>query len=237
MKQKETAGELDQSTRKTGVISSWLLAGLTLVTFILAMLAIPPSGPNCQSNCMTYPFTGLLTYFSRDYFWMYAACVQICVYIVFIIAFHQSALPGKKIFTTIATAFAIMSAVILLIDYFVQFSVIPISVLQGEHEGVGILTQYNGHGVFIAMEELGFSLMSVSFFFLSLGIPSNTRLEKTLRVVLGLPLFLCLLAFLFYSIQFGIDRNYRYEVAAITINWLTAMAAGILAGISFPRMR
>jgi hypothetical protein len=220
-----------------GVISSWSLAVLTIITFGLAMIAIPPSGPNCLSNCMDYPYADILTYFPRDYFWMYAACVQLCVFLFFTVAFHFNAPADKKIFSSIAVIFAIMSALTLMTNYWVQIAVVPVSVMQGQSEGIALLTQYNGHGIFIALEELGFSLMAIAFFFLGQSLNFNSRLEKSLRVVLTLPVILCVLAIIGYSVQYGIDRDYRYEVAAITINWLAAIVTGILSGFYFRRLK
>ena len=40
------------------------------------------------------------------------------------------------------------------------------SILLGETEGFALLTQYNPHGVFIALEDLGYFLMGMAFVFL-----------------------------------------------------------------------
>ncbi len=227
----------DLTPVKFGVISSWALAVITIITFGLAMIAIPPSGPNCVSNCMTYPYSGLLEYFPRDYFWMYSACLQLCVFLIFAVSFHYNAPVEKRIFSHSAVIFAIMSALTLMADYWVQIAVVPVSVMQAETEGIALLTQYNGHGIFIALEELGFSLMAIAFFFLGQSLSPKSRLEKSLRVVLTLPVILCILAITGYSVQYGINRDYRYEVAAITINWLTAIIAGVLSGVYFQRLK
>ncbi len=75
-------------TLKVGFHSSWLLALLTAFALGLGIMAIPPSGPNCPANCMSYPFPDILDYYPRDYFWMFATIFQLCVYIVFMIANH-----------------------------------------------------------------------------------------------------------------------------------------------------
>ena len=227
----------DLTPVKIGVISSWSLAVITIITFGLAMIAIPPSGPNCVSNCMTYPYSGLLDYFPRDYFWMYAACLQLCVFLIFAVSFHHNSPAERKIFSHTSLIFAIMAALTLIADYWVQFAVVPVSVMQGQAEGIGLLTQYNGHGIFIALEELGFSLMVIAFFFLGQSLKSNSRLEKSLKVVLTLPVILCVLAIIAYSVQYGINRDYRYEVAAISVNWLAAIIAGVLSGVYFQRLK
>ena len=50
-----------------------------------------------------------------------------------------------------------------------------------------------------------------------------------------MPFVVNVFAFVFYSISFGLDRDYRFEVAAITINWVVTILVGILIGIFFKR--
>lgn len=218
-----------------GFHSSWLLAVSTTLAFALGMMAIPPAGPNCPGNCMTYPFPDILHYFPRDYFWMYASIFQLCVFIVFMSANHFNTAVEKKIFSSISLSFTIIATTVLMADYFVQFSVVPISVMQGQTEGIPLLTQYNGHGVFIALEELGFTIMSLAFFFLALSISDNGRLDKIVRWTLLSPLVVSIIAFTAYSIQYGLDRDYRYEVASLSINWLVCIMAGLLLSIRYKR--
>lgn len=54
---------------------------------------------------------------------------------------------------------AVVAAAVLLIDYFIQFSVMPLSLQKEQLEGWALFTQYNPNGVFLALEELGFLLM------------------------------------------------------------------------------
>ena len=221
---------------KVGFYSSLILTVLTIITFGFAMIAIPPSGPNCPGNCMEYPFKELLSYYPRDYYWMYFVVFQLFAYLVFIISIHFNVPKERRIFSTISTAFALISSTVLLIAYFVQFAVVPISVMKGETEGIALLTQYNGHGIFIALEELGYIMMSLAFFFLVPVFAQKNRLEKSIRLILILPFIITVLSFIFYSIKFGLDRDYRFEVATITINWLVTITVGILISIFFKRL-
>jgi len=221
---------------KFGLYSSILLTILTIITFGLAMTAIPPSGPYCPGNCMEYPFSDLLAYYPRDYRWMYLAIFQLFNFLVFIISIHFIAPTEKKIFSFVSVAFALISTTVLLADYFIQFSVIPISMMKGETEGIALLTQYNGHGIFIALEELGFITMSIALFFIAPVFSSTNNLENSLRWLLFLPLILNIIAFVAYSLIFGIDRSYRFEVASISINWLFLIPIGILISIFFKRI-
>lgn len=220
---------------KVGLYSSGALIILTIITFGFAMIAIPPAGPNCPGNCMDYPYPDILSYFPRDYYWMYLAVFQLCAFLIFIIANHFVAPVERKIYSFISVAFALIATTVLLVDYFIQFSVVPISVMKGQTEGIALLTQYNGHGIFIVLEELGFIMMSISFIFLSPIFSMKSRLEKAIRWILIMPFVVNVFAFVFYSISFGLDRDYRFEVAAITINWVVTILVGILIGIFFKR--
>lgn len=220
---------------KFGLYASIALIILTILTFGFAIKAIPPSGPYCQGNCMDYPFNDLLNYYPRDYQWMYLAIFQLFAFLIFIISIHYFTPVEKQIFSFIGVAFALISTTVLLSDYFIQFTVIPISMMKGENEGIALLTQYNGHGIFIALEELGYITMSISLFFLAPVFSSSIRLEKSLRWMLFLPFILNIVAFVVYSILFGIDRSYRFEVATITINFLFLIVVGILFSIFFKR--
>ncbi|MHC1782444.1 MAG: hypothetical protein AB9891_06740 [Anaerolineaceae bacterium] len=220
---------------KVGNYSSWSLAILTMITFGFAMMAVPPAGPYCPGNCMDYPYPDILSYYPRDYYWLYLAVFQLCVFLIFMIANHFTAPAEKKIFSFISVAFAIISTTVLLGDYFLQFSVVPISVMKGQTEGIAILTQYNGHSIFIVLEELGFTMMSLAFLFLAPVFSMKNRLERTVRWILCLPFVVNIIAFIVYSIQFGLNRDYRFEVAAITINWLVTILIGILIGVFFKR--
>ena len=153
------------------------------------------------------------------------------VYLIFIISNHSISRNESKIFSSISTAFALISTIVLLINYFVQFSVVPISMIKGEKDGIPLITQYNDHGIFIAMEELGYITMSISFLFLGLIFTSKNRLERSIRFILFFQFLFTVLSFIYYSLKFGIDRSYRFEVATITINWLTVIIVGILISI------
>ena len=190
-----------------GCYSSFLLSILT---------AIPPVGPYCSGNCMEYPFPDILLYYPRDYYWMYLAVFQLFAFVIFNVANHFIVNASKKHFTFLSISFTLISSTVLLIAYFTQFSVVPISVMKGEAEGIALLTQYNEHGLFIAMEELGYITMSIALFFLAFAFSKNSRTEKIIRIILISQLILTVIAFLFYSIK---CCNYNHKLASINIHW------------------
>ncbi|MCF8380995.1 MAG: hypothetical protein K9H49_15580 [Bacteroidales bacterium] len=225
----------EKTNLKFGYYATLSLVLLTIIAWGFAMIAIPPVGPYCPGNCMTYPFSELLSYYPRDYYWMYLAIFQLFAYLIFMVSIHFITNVEKKLYSFLSLSFALITSIVLLIAYFVQFSVVPISMMKGETDGIALLTQYNEHGIFIAMEELGYISMSISYLFLALSFFVNKPLEKSIRLILIISFILTILAFVFYTFQFGIDRSYRFEVAAISINWLATITAGILISVFIKR--
>lgn len=230
--------ELDKSNMnatKVGLIASISIAILTIVAFGFAIIAVPPAGPFCPGDCMSYPFEDILDYYPRDYNWMYIVVFQLFVYVIFTISIHYNAPSQNKIFSLIAIAFALISSTVLLLDYFIQFAVVPMSMMKGETEGIALFSQYNGHGIFIALEELGYILMSLAFLFKAFVFTQNNSLERSIRWVMILPILVAMVALIYYSLKFGLDRSYRYEVVLISVNWLVMIATGILLSFFFRR--
>jgi len=222
---------------KAGQIGAATVAVSTLITFAFAMTAVPPSGPYCPGDCMDYPFQALLRFYPRDYLWMYLGVPQLFSFVFFAVSLHSNTPGSKQVFSRTGVAIAAVSATVLLLAYWVQFTVVPASMMHGETDGLGLLSQYNGHGIFIAMEELGFVAMSVSLFFFSLAFAANSRLQKIIRICLALPAALTAISFVGYAVAFGEKRSYRFEVAAITINWLSLIILGILLSVHFRQVK
>jgi hypothetical protein len=223
------------AANRVGFYAAVLTALITLVTFGLAIIAVPKSGANCVAGCFAYPYLDTVAQFPHDYLWMPPATVLLLVYVALMASIHSSAAASQKIFSQIGLSFAIVAAVILAGDYFVQFSVIPVSLMNGETEGITLLTQYNPHGLFIALEELGYIVMSLSFLCMAPVFTGPTRLEAAVRWVFVAAFVLTVVALAAFSAIYGIDRQDRFEVAAISINWLTLIINGILLSIVFRR--
>lgn len=227
--------ETDITMKKFGFYISLSLAILTIFTFTIAILTPPLSGPFCQGNCYAYPFHNIADRYPRDYYWMFPAMILSLVYVIFTISIHTASPGDRKIYGRIAVAIAIMAASTLLTCYFVQVTVIQPSLLNGETEGIALWSQYNPHGLFIALEELGYIMMVISFPFLAFTyIPAN-KTEKMLKWTFLAGFAVAVITFLMILFKFGINREYRYEVAIICIDWLILILAGIFQSIAFKR--
>lgn len=166
---------------------------------------------------------------------MYPAIIMTLIYVVLMVCIHFNAAHDKKIFSQIGLSFALMAAVILILDYFIQLSVIQPSLLNGETDGIALLTQYNPHGIFIALEEIGYLLISLTFLFMAPVFSKNSRLEKSIRWIFVIGFSLTIIALILTSVLYGINREYRFEVMVITIDWAVLIATGILLSILFKR--
>ena len=85
--------------------------------------------------------------------------------------------------TRLGTAFGVVAATTLLGDYYVQLAVIQPSLAAGEADGLSLVTQYNPHGLFIALEELGYILTSLSLVCMVPSLRRSIKLERAVRYV------------------------------------------------------
>jgi hypothetical protein len=208
---------------------------LTIITFGFAITAIPISGANCREGCIEYPYLNTVAQFPKDYLWMIPAIILMLLYVIWMVSIHVYAAPSKKIFGQIGLSFALMSALILISDYFIQFSVVPVSLMNGETEGITLLTQYNAHGIFIVLEELGYLLMSLSFVFIAPVFSNSNRLENSVRWIFIGGFVLAFVALAIFSAIYGLDRQDRFEVTIISIDWLVLIVNGILLSRVFKK--
>jgi len=220
---------------KFGYWISIITAAITVLTFAIAINTPPLSGPFCQAGCFEYPYHEIISRFPRDYYWMFPAIILSFSYLVMMIAFHKSVPEENNIFSLTGVGFAIISTLILSLDYFVQVSFIQSSLLAGETEGIAMLSQFNPHGLFIILEELGFITMNISFFCLVPVFSKTIKSERVLKITFISGFILMILSFAGISILHGINREYRFEIVVISITWLELIIAGILFAGYFKR--
>ena len=218
---------------KTGFVSSILLAILTASTFIIAILTPPISGPFSTGAAITYPYADIISRFPRDYYWMYPAMLLVLVFVVYVICVGQDARKEQKVFSAAALSFACISSGIIFVDYFVQVSVLQPSLINGEYEAIALFTQYNPHGLFIALEEAGYLLMSIAILFLTPIFAGPGRIRTALRWTSLLNFIFSILSLIIISIIYGISREYRFEVAVISFNFIALILVGLLSAILY----
>jgi hypothetical protein len=107
------------TANRVGLYSAILTALMTAVTFGLAITALPNAGAGCQVDCVEYPYLDTLSEFPGDYLWMPQAMILLVLYVVLVSSIHAQAAPRKKVYAQIGFSFALLSAGVLLGDYFV----------------------------------------------------------------------------------------------------------------------
>ena len=223
----------DPSLRRVGIISSISLSVVTLFTFAVAFMTPPLSGPLAAGQRILYPYTNILERFPRDYYWMYPALLMMLIFIVYLATIDQYAAPGRKVFSRIALIFGAMAAGILFTDYFVQLTVIQPSLLNGELEGIALLSQYNPHGIFIALEEAGYLLMAVAILFLAPVFAGRGKVKGALRWTAVLNFLLAIISLAVITAIYGISREYIFEIAIITLDFASLFILGLLSARLF----
>ncbi len=220
---------------KYGARISLLTAILTLIAFVTAVCTPPLSGPFCKGDCFSYPYTDIISRFPRDYYWMIPAIVSSFSFLAMMAAVHVATPREQKHFSLTGFGFAVISAMILSTDYFIQLSFIQPVLLAGETEGIASLSQYNPHGIFIILEELGFIAMNIALFCLYPVFRGALKPGRGLRIVLLTGFLLMIISFAAVLFAFGMNREYRFEVIIISITWLELIIAGFLLGKYFTR--
>lgn len=229
---------IDQTRLTAARLGHWislLSAAVTIVSFAIAIFTPPRSGPFCIGACVVYPYSNTAAFFPRDYLWMFPG-IMICPLFVVVCACVDSWLaPERRVFSRITVAFAAVSAAIITLNYFIQIEVMQPMLLKGETEGLALFSQYNPHGIFIAMEDLGYLILSAAFFFLGAALPRGSRLESVLRWILMVSAILAFAVFAGMSLYFRSELETRFELAIITISWAALTVASVMLAILFRR--
>ena len=212
-----------------------LLAVTTASAFALGITTPPRSGPFCVGQCIVYPYTDVVQFVPRDYLWMLPGTLLVPLFVVLAGCIHASIGVRRRHLSLLGVCFASIAAGIITLDYFTQFEVVAPSLLRGQPDGLALFTQYNPHGFFIALEDLGYLMLSAAFFFVGAAFGSANRLERAIRWTFITSALLAIASFIGMSWHFGFNLEYRFEIAIITITWTTLVASGVLLTFFFLR--
>ncbi len=229
----------DRNTKavlQIGFFSSIAVALFSFIAFGIGIFTPVESGPNCTGSCIGYPYTGLATWVPGDYLWIYPAIAVPIMLIVLLAAVHRSGLEQSGIFGLLGLCFAGICAAILIADYFIQLSVVEPSLLLGETADLSLLSMYNPHGFFIALEDLGYLMMSVAFLSVGASFAGTGRLGSAIRWLFLIAGVGAIVSFMALCMIYGVNLGYRFEVAVLSINWVTLIVGGILLGFHFRRL-
>lgn len=243
-----TDAETAKAARRTisclGFWTSILVAITAAAALGIAVTTAPArSGPNCPplvdmgvlESCVTYPYTDVVDFVPIEYIWMYPALLLALLFVVQVICIHHYAAVDNKVFSQIAVSFAVVAAAVHAINYFIQLVVVQPSLLKGELEGLALFSQYNPHGIFIALEDLGYLMMGIAFLFIAVVFVRRDRLERAIRFTLITGSILTVGGLVLLTLLYGSDLEYRYEVLSLTADWIILIISGALSSVFFRR--
>ena len=174
-----------QSAMRLGFWSAVLLALVAAAAFALGITTIPAPARIAPEPASHIHFTDAAQFVPRDYVWMLPGILLIPVFVIVAGCIHSLVEASKRHLSVIALCFASMAAGIIGINYFIQFQVAEPSLRHGETTGLALFTQYNPHGIFIALEDLGYLTLCIAFFFVGVALPRITRLAAANSLDLG----------------------------------------------------
>jgi hypothetical protein len=236
----EIADSARQRVCRLGFWTSILTAVAAAAALGIAVTTAPArSGPFCLvdlvGSCVPYPYTDVAAFVPIEYIWMYPALLMALLFIVLVVCIHHYTAVDKQVFSQIALSFAVISAAAHAINYFIQLAVVQPSLLKGEVEGLSLFSQYNPHGIFIALEDIGYLMMGVAFLFIAAVFGQRERLERAIRLLFITSSVLAIGSLVSLALLYGSDLEYRYEVVAILIDWITLIVSGALLSVFFRR--
>ncbi len=223
------------STSRAAFWAALLTAVFAAVSLGVAVTTPPRSGPFASSQSpLAYPYAGAARFVPRDFLWMYPALLMMFAFLALAVCLHQRAAPEHRLPATLGLCLATISVGVIAVDYFIQLQTVQPALRNGEGAGLAALTQYNPHGVYVTLENLGFLVMSIALAFLAPAL-GRSRPERVTRWLYLVCAGLAVLAFVGMSAFYGFALEYRLEVALISLTWLTLVVSGGLLAVAFRR--
>jgi hypothetical protein len=212
-----------------------LAAAIAAVASLAVGIMTPPrSGPNCLSECVGYPYTDAASFVPRDYLWMYPSTLA-ALLAVWLGACVFAEVPAHRRGLALAgVGFAAIGSGVLVVDYGIQLTVLQPSLLNAETGDLSLWSQYNPHGIFIALENVGYVTLSLALLLLGLALWTSpawaaarsrpVRLAAWVFAVAGIT---SLILTVVLGAAYGARLEYRLEVFSLLITWLALIGGGL----------
>jgi hypothetical protein len=217
---------------RLGLWAAILTVVLSATALTIGFVTPARGGPFCPSDCLAYPYVDAGSFFPGDYIWIVPAFLLVPTFVVLMACIDAYAAKGRKLFGRLGLSFALVYAPIVAIDYFIQFTVVAPSLRSGQTEGLSLFTMYNPHGLFVALESLGYLAMAVAFLFAA-PVFEGGRVERSIRWIFVAGFVLAVGMFL--GLYFAGSDIVGFEVAVLSIDWIVLIVTGVLLAVVFRR--
>ena len=218
-----------QTAARIGAPAAFALAALAAVGFTIGVLTPPHSGPWCTGDCISYPYADAARFFPRDYWWMVPGILLAPLFMVVAACVHYCAPGGARPFSLLGVCFAAIATPLVSVAYFMQLVIAQPGLER--HEFVAIFTMYNPHGLFTALEQMGFLMLAAAFFFVSRAIPRESLAAVIGCWVMSTAALIVIVAFVGMAVGYGPEMGTPFEAAIITVDWIALVVAGIAVGL------
>ena len=161
------------SARQLGKWVAPATAVVGVASLAIGVTTPPRSGPFCSGKCIEFPYPDAAGYVPRDYLWMYPGGLLMLLFVVLALCLVPWVEPRHRLAATIAACFSAIGAALIVVDYGIQLTFVQPALLAGEAQGLSAFTQYDPHGMFIALENVGYALLGVAFGFLGVALASG----------------------------------------------------------------
>src|ERR1035437_1865192 len=102
-----------------------ILTVVVVAVFAAVAVATPArSGPYCANACVAYPYVDVARFVPGDYLWLLPGILLAPIFVVLMACIHASAAESKNVYSRIGLAFALVYAVVILVDYYLQLTVV-----------------------------------------------------------------------------------------------------------------
>jgi hypothetical protein len=194
----------------------------------IGVLTPAHGGILCVSDCVPPPYTDVAGIIVGESVWIYPALVMTLGFVALTAGLYELAQLPRRIAALMALAFALMSAVLLVGDYAVLLMAVKPSIVKGEGALVAGLSMYDPHGLFIALENAGYFLMGLAFLGVAGAIEQEHRLGRAIRWTFLVAGALAVGGLGVLWLIFGDDLDVRYEVFAISVDYLALSVGGAM---------
>jgi hypothetical protein len=216
---------------RTGRVGRWLGAGTALTATVALGVGVttsPRSGPYCRADCIGYPYAGGAQYVPRDFWWMYPAALSALLAMVMIAGLPRRAGAVGGWVGELAVALAAIAAAVLVTDYAIQLTVVQPALVKGEAQGLGLVSQYNPHGLFIALENVGYLFLALAFLAAGVAMATESRIQRATRAVFLTGGSAAVAGLIVLALAYRLHLDYRFEVFGLSLDWLVLILTGAL---------
>lgn len=138
----------------------------------------------------------------------------------------------------VGLCFTALGVAPLALAYGIQLTVMQPNLLSGRTEGLSPWSQYNPSGLFIALEDIGYTTLGLAFIFVGLALPKNvSRILRATGTIFMLGGALILALLLLLGTIYRSDLAYRFEVWSILVTWLVMAITAVTLSVAFSRDR